>query len=236
MQLVYIHHSGFALEAHKACLLFDYFEDSDNNYVTNMLHNFDGRIYVLCSHFHPDHFNRDVLKWTTIHPNIRYILSKDILRHRCARKEDGNYMVKGDVWNDDRISVQAFGSTDSGISFGVKIDGQQVFHAGDLNNWHWRNESTEAESTYAEKQFLAEVHYISKRMSACDLCMFPVDPRQGTEYIRGAQQFVAHIKVRNFVPMHFWGDFGAANAAKTLIAPHVESYIELHHKGEVIAF
>lgn len=33
--------------------------------------------------------------------------------------------------------------------------------------------------------------------------MFPVDPRLGTEYMRGARQFVEQIKTSIFVPMHF---------------------------------
>ena len=32
----------------------------------------------------------------------------------------------------------------------------------------------------------------------------PVDPRIGTDFMRGAQQFVDHIKTNIFVPMHFW--------------------------------
>ena len=36
-----------------------------------------------------------------------------------------------------------------------------------------------------------------------DVVMFPVDPRLGTEYMRGARQFVEQIKTSIFVPMHF---------------------------------
>ena len=36
-----------------------------------------------------------------------------------------------------------------------------------------------------------------------DLVMFPVDPRLGTDFMRGAQQFIDRIKTSVFVPIHF---------------------------------
>ncbi len=40
--------------------------------------------------------------------------------------------------------------------------------------------------------------------------MFPVDERQGSDFSRGATLFTDKIKVRNFFPMHFGGDFKGA--------------------------
>ncbi len=53
-----------------------------------------GKLYVLASHFHPDHFNKEVLDWKTQRPDIIYIFSKDILRHRRAQKEDAVWLKK----------------------------------------------------------------------------------------------------------------------------------------------
>ena len=55
-------------------------------------------LYILSSHFHPDHFNPDVLKWKAEKDDIKYIFSKDILKRRCAKAEDAFYMKKGDVY------------------------------------------------------------------------------------------------------------------------------------------
>ena len=38
------------------------------------------------------------------------------------------------------VKIKAFGSTDIGISFLVSVDGVDIFHAGDLNWWHWWDE------------------------------------------------------------------------------------------------
>ena len=50
------------------------------------------------------------------------------------------------------VYVKAYGSTDIGISFLVKVDGLTIFHAGDLNWWHWKEDSLE-EQLVAESSF-----------------------------------------------------------------------------------
>ena len=65
------------------------------------------------------------------------------------------------------------------------------------------DESTEAEWKGAEKNFLHELDDLYAYTPEVDVAMFPVDPRLGKEYMRGAGQFVTKIKTHIFVPMHF---------------------------------
>src|SRR3712207_2904973 len=137
MKLTYIYHSGFAIEADGVTVIIDYYKDgleesSGENIVHNQLLKKNGILYVLCSHYHSDHFNREILSWKSPRPDIRYIFSKDIMRHRLAKLEDAVFINKGDVYEDEHISIRAFGSTDIGISFLIKLQGKQIFHAGDL--------------------------------------------------------------------------------------------------------
>ena len=101
MRLVYIYHSGFALEADGFSILIDYFKDSDpdpaKGYVRSELLKRAGTLYILASHFHPDHFNPEVLKWKEQKPDIKYIFSKDILKRRRAKADDAIYLKKGDL-------------------------------------------------------------------------------------------------------------------------------------------
>ena len=66
MRLVYIYHSGFALEADGFSILIDYFKDSDpdpaKGYVRSELLKRAGTLYILASHFHPDHL-LDYNRW-----------------------------------------------------------------------------------------------------------------------------------------------------------------------------
>ena len=236
MRLVYIYHSGFALEADGFSILIDYFKDSDpdpaKGYVRRELLKRAGTLYILASHFHPDHFNPEVLKWKEQKPDIKYIFSKDILKRRRAKADDAIYLKKGDAYQDELLTIKAFGSTDVGISFLIETEGRRIFHAGDLNNWHWKDESTPQEVAEAEGNYLKELDIIAKETSVMDLVMFPVDPRLGTDFMRGAQQFIDRIKTSVFVPMHFW----ERPAEVMAFGPYAESkgcrYIVLSVPGE----
>ena len=208
MRLTYIYHSGFAIEADGFAILIDYFKDTGKSpgegFVHEKLLNRAGTLYILASHFHPDHFNPEVLKWKTYKKDIVYIFSKDILKRRRAGKDDALYLKKGESYQDENLRIEAFGSTDSGISFLIDAEGKRLFHAGDLNNWHWKDESTPEEVAEAEKNYLKELDDLAKATDKLDVAMFPVDPRIGTDFMRGAQQFVDRIRTKIFVPMHFW--------------------------------
>lgn len=224
MKLTYLYHSGFAIEAEGVTVVVDYYHDTDCQHpLDGVLHRRllqqPGAFYVLASHFHPDHFNPEVLEWRRQRPDIRYLFSSDILRRRRATAADATYLKKGDVYDDGTLRVEAFGSTDVGVSFLIDLQGKRLFHAGDLNNWHWADESTPAEVRKAEGDFLAEVRLLQHTAPEVDVALFPVDSRMGTDYMRGARQFVEHIRTRTFVPMHF----GEAYADGNAFAPQAEA-------------
>lgn len=259
MELIYIFHSGFALLDEGVTILMDYYRDSEDaraqsdlfrlveglpedtaerqpkGVVHDELLHRPGKLYVLSSHFHQDHFNKEVLAWREQRPDIVYLLSKDILRHRRAKKEDAVWLKKGEIWQDETLTVHACGSTDIGASFLLELNGKKIFHAGDLNNWHWKEGSTKAEWKGAEKNYLHELDYIRERCGEVDLAMFPVDPRLGKEYMRGAEQFVQKIKTHIFVPMHFTPEFGKANAFRTIAREYGTHCVELTHSGQRIS-
>lgn len=243
MKITYIYHSGFAIEGQGYSLLIDYYKDTNypssnswHNYVKDVLLKKPGRLYILSSHFHPDHFEPEILTWKEERPDIVYILSKDILKHRRAPKEaTDHWLVKGDEYKDDILFVKAFGSTDVGISFYLEVDGKRLFHAGDLNNWHWMDESTPAEAHAAEMSFLKERNDIFKEYSEIDVVFFPVDARLGKEYMRGPEQFIQKIKTGLFIPMHFTFTSAAqANAFAPIARKYGCRFFEIHHPGDSI--
>ena len=147
MKLDYIYHSGFAIEAEEVTILIDYYKDSsETEHNRGIVHDYllkrPGKLYVLATHFHPDHFNREILSWKEQRPDIIYIFSKDILKHKRAAKDEAIYISKGEAYEDECLRIDTFGSTDVGSSFLLHLQGMKIFHAGDLNNWHWSEEST----------------------------------------------------------------------------------------------
>lgn len=216
MTLTYIFHSGFVLETECSILIFDYWLDP-SNCVPVVLQK-SKPVYVFSSHFHEDHFNREIFGWKKQREKITYILSKDILKHRRATKDEADvWLAKGGSWTDGNVSVWALGSTDSGVSWIVDTEGKRIFHAGDLNNWYARflPDAVSGQTIYSEefeeyidpiaheKQYLGELKDICKQTDCFDIVMFPVDGRIGNGYTLGARQFIERFKVGLFVPMHF---------------------------------
>ena len=154
------------------------------------------KLYVFVSHRHDDHFSESI--YDLCGEDAVYIVGFDVPQpHRGVRMNPGEKQGFGNV------EVKAFGSTDEGVSFLVEYAGVSIFHAGDLNLWHWRDESTIAQIEAAESAFYSCVAPIPKE--TIDLAFFPVDPRQGSMYDAGAGYFVMTVKPKIMIPMHFQG-------------------------------
>ena len=218
MTLTYIFHSGFAIETDNCILVFDYWMDPSGGMQSMLSSDKNKNVYVFASHFHEDHFTREIFRWREHRECIFYILSKDIFRHRRAKKDEADvWMSKGTVWEDRNVKVCAMGSNDSGVSWIVEVGGKTIFHAGDLCNWYARylNSADMSDEIFSEefgvsvnpvaeeKRFLGELKDIRKKTGRFDLVMFPVDGRIGNGYTLGARQFIERFEVGVFVPMHF---------------------------------
>lgn len=204
LKVIYHYHSGFSVQVGGTLLVFDYWEgegrtlSSVGRITPAFLAAFE-RIYVFISHAHPDHLDPVVFLWENEGLPITYIVSGDMpVGTRGKRLSPGQEKAL-----DDQITVKAFPSTDLGVAFLVQAYGLGIFHAGDLNLWHWRQESTLREIEAAEKAFYDAIEPI--KQEKIDVAMFPVDPRQGLMYDAGANHFILTLKPRVFIPMH-WQD------------------------------
>jgi L-ascorbate metabolism protein UlaG (beta-lactamase superfamily) len=177
------------------------------------------------------------MRWKQIRPDIHYIFSKDILEMKQGINfDDVVFLEKGQKWEDEILRVWAFGSTDVGSSFLITADGKRMFHAGDLNNWHWNEESTPEESQACERHFFQEIEYIAKTTTWLDLAMFPVDPRQGKDYMLGAKQFVERIQTKVFAPMHFGSSYDKMQAFQPFAQAAGCRFMGWKTNGETIEF
>lgn len=200
--ITYFHHSGFTVGCGGTLLVFDYWR-GERNEVSGGLAlseaDFKGYSQVLffVSHEHPDHYDRVIYDFQ--HLNfVHYIIAGDM-----PAEAQGDRMDVGDRRTYGDVTVTAYASTDLGVSFYVEIDGLHIFHAGDLNLWHWREESTLRQITQAENLFYAAVKPLIGK--PIDICMFPVDPRMGGMYEAGANHFIMTCKPHVFIPMHWQG-------------------------------
>ncbi|MBK5720667.1 MBL fold metallo-hydrolase [Dysgonomonas sp. Marseille-P4677] len=237
MKLTYIYHSGYVITTEKISVIIDYYKDSsDKDPIVDKLLKRKGKLYILSTHSHADHFNPEILKWKETKKDITYIFSKDILDNNLAKPKDAIYLDKLDIYKDKDIFIQAFGSTDLGVSYLIHIKDKTIFHAGDLNNWHWNEESTQEEIKEAEDYYESELKLLAANVKHIDLAMFPIDPRLGKDYMKGAEQFIDTIKVNTLVPMHFDEAYDKVAAFSVLAAPKGCNFISWKYKGESIEF
>ena len=200
--ITHYYHSGFSVAGEHTLLVFDYWRGErgeltpDRQLTPETLAKFDN-VFVFISHEHIDHLDPVVFSWSEA-ANVSYIVSSDM-----PVGTRGKRMAPGDTLKlSDELTVTAFDSTDLGVSFLADFCGIRFFHAGDLNFWHWREESTMQEIEEADAEFRKAVQPISKEQ--IDVAFFPVDPRQGTMYEAGANYFILAVKPRILIPMHYF--------------------------------
>ena len=228
MKIKYIDHSGFILENSTCSLIIDCCGLTKEN---PEIRECSGKyMYVLASHVHGDHFDREIMSYKS--PGLKWILSADIQK-KISPNTNIHFLKKGDVYRDERVTIKAYGSTDEGVSFYIETGGKRIFHAGDLNNWHWNEEETPQDAAKNEKWFLDELAIIAKEVPELDAAMFPVDPRLGKDYTRGAEQFLDSIKTGLFIPMHFWDNINAARAFKDAAEQRGCRFADLRAAGDV---
>jgi len=203
VKVTYFHHSGFSAAVGTTLLVFDYWRGDAVMSLkpSECLNERDltgfGRVLFFVSHAHPDHYDPVIYDFAKL-PNVTYIISDDL-----PAEARGERIREGQTRKIGKATVTAFGSTDPGVSFYVEIEGVCIFHAGDLNLWHWREDSSLKQINYAEEEFYRKVDAI--KGMPIDLCMFPVDPRMRRMFEAGANHFIMACKPRVFIPMHWHG-------------------------------
>ena len=202
VDVTYYVHSGFSCAIDGNFFIFDYWRGQDpeelegHDLTVEKLKNYKN-VYVFITHSHPDHFDPIVYEWYKELP-VNYIVS-----YEMPIGSRGKRMNPGDTYKiSELIQVKAFDSTDLGVSYLLSYEDINIFHAGDLNFWHWREESTAQEIDEAEVQFKNAMEPIKKEN--IDIAFFPVDPRQGRLFDAGANYFLMSVKPRLMIPMHFW--------------------------------
>ena len=200
--ITHYYHSGFSVAGVHTLIVFDYWRGERGELpparqlTVEKLRKYDN-VFVFITHEHIDHLDPVVFSWNEA-GNVSYIVSSDM-----PVGTRGKRMAPGDTLKlSDEVTVTAFDSTDLGVSFLVDFGVFRIFHAGDLNFWHWREESSMHEIEEADADFRKAVQPLSKE--AIDLAFFPVDPRQGAMYEAGANYFILAVKPRILIPMHYF--------------------------------
>ncbi|WP_028828403.1 MBL fold metallo-hydrolase [Proteocatella sphenisci] len=235
MVIKYLFHSGFLINTDKYTLVFDYFEDNckkKNNSECGRLtpedFSDDKTVVFFVSHAHYDHFGKEIF---SLHKNSKYVISNDL---KIAKNENIVMCGPYQEFEVEGIKIKTFGSTDEGLSYLIQIDGKSIFHAGDLNWWHWDGE-TETEKESAKQSFFREIDILKK--NDVDIAFFPVDPRLEDAYYFGGKHFIEEIGPKIFIPMHFQDCHYITKKFKTLMDSQNKNtkIIEIEKRGQELA-
>lgn len=211
MNVTYLHHSGFLVELDTKVLLFDYYTESGRKAYFDPAAYGEKDILVFVSHAHEDHYDRRILDWAK-YPNVKYVLSHDV--HTMMDFE-------GEVLHVNPHETHIFGgveiktlqSNDEGVAFLVKADGKTIYHAGDLNWWHWNGEP-DFFNDDIKRSYTTEIDKL--KGEEIDVAFVPADLRLQDKYFWAMNYFLQTVGAKVLFPMHFWGRFDVCEMLRQL--------------------
>lgn len=198
MRVTYLKHSGFLVELDHSYLLFDYYK--------GVLPRLDEgkKMIVFVSHGHYDHFNKEIFHLSGCVKDICYVLSSDIDPEEYDIP--GKIISMGPGKNEEAFgnSIYTLRSNDLGVAYLVHCENRTIYHAGDLNWWHWEGES-ERFNKLMRRSYQSEINKLEHEK--IDLAFIPVDPRLGEQYCWGLDCFMKRTEAKLVFPMHFWENY-----------------------------
>lgn len=206
IRVTYFHHSGFMVETEKHCLIFDYFTEHGKYDFLDVSKYCNKKIAVFVSHFHQDHYDRKIFDWQNTIPEIQYILSDDVTPLPSAQNVHKVHFNK--TYDIEDITITTFHSNDEGVAFLIHVENKVIYHAGDLNWWHWNGESEQFNKGIAG-MYKKEIDKMKD--TVIDVAFVPVDPRLEQNYILGLDYIMKTVKVKKVFPMHFWQKYDIYN-------------------------
>lgn len=199
MKITYIHHSCFLAETDSCYYLFDYEKG------TLPLMDITKPIIVLSSHGHHDHYNKEIFSMLDAYgmQTVYAVVSEDIEIPANVNVLQVSPGKEYDIWFQQKLTT--FQSTDLGVAFLIEDGERIIYHAGDLNDWVWEEES----DSYNEQMtidYRKQIQLLSGKLNCrkIDVAFVVLDPRQEKDYDRGLCYFLEHVPVKKVYPMHYW--------------------------------
>jgi len=204
VQVTYFYQSAFTVALQKTLMIFSYRQAGVEPLAKEQWlsdRDFQGfnNILVFVPSASAAHHDKAIYEWKQSFP-FTYIMPQEAAK-LAPRAANVRVCREGDSFSVGHCDVTVFGSTDAGLSFLAAAEGVRVYHAGDLNLWHWREENTLRDIARSEALFYEKTAALPK--DSIDVAMFPLDPNQGRYYDAGANHFIMAVRPRVFFPMHF---------------------------------
>jgi len=249
MKVTFLAHSGFLVEWEHFYTLFDFYKGT--------LPPLDQTkpLLIFASHQHEDHFDpRIFTEVFAQHPNIRYYLSRDL---NLTQRRRGWLNITEEMFShvtslrSDEVlitevagrplSIRTIKSTDIGCAFLVSAEGKTVFHAGDLNWWHWTSEGKAYCSNMAAnfrrameklRSAVESEAFDNGQDAAVAVAMMPLDPRLEDGFGLGMDALLKTVRVGKAFPMHMWDKFEWIDRYMREHPQQSEQIVRIYHDGQ----
>jgi L-ascorbate metabolism protein UlaG (beta-lactamase superfamily) len=194
----YLFHSGWAVKTSSAFMIFDYLVETPKpehkslfDGVINPDEIKDQNVYVFISHGHGDHFDKNILKWKKVIPNITYVFgwqAQEAQNHLAFGKDRlsksiGPLKVKNIFHNFDSIPESAFL---------IEVDGLTIYFSGDHGN----------SPGALNPVYKDNIDYMSQQSDVFDLVFLSIF---GSPTYDGELYAIDKFKPRVMLPMHSGG-------------------------------
>lgn len=188
MKITYLHHSGFSVETETKVLLFGYYTEGGRKAYFDPAAYPDKAVFVLVSHAH-EIIMTDGFFPGQSSPMSAMCFSFDV---RTEAGFEGSVLRAEPhrTYDFDGISIQTLRSNDEGVAFLVKADGKTIYHAGDLNWWHWNGEP-DAFNADIEKSYTTEINRL--KGEKIDVAFVPADLRLQDKYFWAVNYFLKTV-------------------------------------------
>ena len=226
-KVTYLDNAGFIVKTDDVIYVFDYYRDPAHRLVKILENNTELPVIFFASGPHSSHYNEQIFNLAQNHKRA-YICANQVVSKIGDTEENTATLTAGDkIENvlDTGTTVEAFGSTESGVSFIVKTkSGQVLFHGGDLAPYHLDESHTKEKGQSMVSRFETIVNRIAEKYPKINLAFLAVDPMVGQDYADGVRKFVETIDVENLIPMHYHGKKEMACDFRTYnIAPDIKT-------------
>lgn len=211
MNVTYLHHSGFVVETKTKVLVFDYYTEGGCKAYFDPSVYAGKDIFVFVSHAHEDHYDRRILDWGKL-PYVKYVLSFDV-RTEAAFQGEALTVNPHESYDFGGIHIDTLQSNDEGVAFLVKADGKTIYHAGDLNWWHWNGEPNDFNEDI-KRSYITEINRL--RGEQVDVAFVPADLRLEDKYFWAVKYFLKTVDTKILFPIHFWGHFEVCDLLREL--------------------
>lgn len=209
MKITWFHHSGVAVETAHQVLVFDYYTQggrysffSEENYK-------DKKILFFVSHGHGDHFDKEILNWQQ---TAAYVVSDEVSLGADFTGEV-LYTAPNREYSFHGLHIETLRSNDEGVAFLVETEEGVVYHAGDLNWWHWNGEP-DAFNQEIAKSYTGEIDRLKGRK--IDVAFIPADLRLEDKYFWAIDYFMKTVGAEAVFPIHFWKRFAVCDQLRQL--------------------